>query len=80
MDKDFRTVINMGRDCLRGLGCGIKKAGRKVCSVKNAIIDEIRDDIEAVKQRDPAAKNNVEILLLYSGVHAILAYRVAQKL
>ena len=80
MDKDFRAVINMGRDCLRGLTCGIKKAGKKACEVKKAIIDEIRDDIDAVKQRDPAAMNNIEILLLYSGVHAILAYRVAHKL
>jgi serine O-acetyltransferase len=35
-----------------------------------------------VKQRDPAARSEStgEILLLYSGVHAILAYRVAHKL
>lgn len=41
---------------------------------------EIKKDIEAVKQRDPAAKSNTEILLLYSGVHAILMYRVSHKL
>lgn len=41
---------------------------------------EIVSDVEAVKQRDPAAKNGVEILLLYSGVHAIFAYRVSHKL
>ena len=41
---------------------------------------EIKDDIEAVKQRDPAARSDLEVLLLYSGVHAILAYRVAHKL
>ena len=44
------------------------------------IQNEIRDDIEAVKQRDPAARSDLEVLLLYSGVHAILAYRVAHKL
>lgn len=44
------------------------------------IKNEIRDDIDAVKQRDPAARSDLEILLLYSGVHAILAYRVAHKL
>lgn len=46
----------------------------------NAIKEEIKEDIEAVKQRDPAARGNVEILLLYSGVHAILCYRVAHRL
>ncbi len=46
----------------------------------DAIRNEIKDDIAAVRQRDPAAKSDLEILLLYSGVHAILAYRVAHKL
>lgn len=41
---------------------------------------EILTDVEAVKSRDPAATNGVEIVLLYSGVHAILAYRVSHKL
>ena len=41
---------------------------------------EINEDLAAVKERDPAARSNTEILFLYSGVHAILAYRVAHKL
>ena len=45
-----------------------------------AIKDEIRRDVAAIRQRDPAATSNVEIVLLYSGLHAILAYRVAHKL
>ena len=46
----------------------------------NAIKEELITDIAAVRQRDPAARSSLEILLLYSGVHAILAYRVAHKL
>ena len=46
----------------------------------NLVFDEIREDVAAFRQRDPAAKSNVEIVLLYSGFHAILAYRVAHKL
>ena len=42
--------------------------------------DEIRDDVRSVLERDPAAKNGVEVVLLYSGVHALVAYRVAHKL
>jgi serine O-acetyltransferase len=49
---------------------------RALCAIKN----EIRDNIEAIKQRDPAAKSDVEVLLLYSGLHATLAYRVSHKL
>lgn len=48
--------------------------------VLGSIRDEIREDVEAVRERDPAARSDVEVLLLYSGVHAILAYRVAHKL
>ena len=32
------------------------------------------------KDRDPAARSKAEILLLYSGVHAIMSHRVAHKL
>ncbi len=45
-----------------------------------ALIKEIKYDVKAVRERDPAAKGTVEVLLLYSGVHAILAYRVSHKL
>ena len=31
----------------------------------------------SIKQRDPAARNSFEILLLYPGVHAVIWYRVA---
>ena len=41
---------------------------------------EIKQDVGAIKARDPAAKSDVEVLLLYSGLHAVLAYRVAHKL
>ena len=52
----------------------------KVSSELRAIVHEIRTDIDAVRQRDPAAKSDIEVLLLYSGVHALLAYRVSHKL
>ncbi len=59
---------------------GVKIGADKVRALSDAIAAEIRDDIAAVRQRDPAAKSDLEVLLLYSGVHAILAYRVAHKL
>ena len=52
----------------------------KARATRDAVRDEIREDVDAVRQRDPAARSDAEILLLYSGVHAILAYRVAHKL
>lgn len=59
----------------------IEKA--KSVSVKKtllAIKKEIKDNIDAIRQRDPAATSDIEVLLLYSGLHATLAYRVAHKL
>lgn len=58
----------------------LKALPKKIKDGIEAIKSEVRDDIDAVRQRDPAAKSDVEILFLYSGVHAILAYRVAHKL
>lgn len=40
-------------------------------------ITHFKADIESVKQRDPAAKNTLEIILTYSGLHAVAAYRIS---
>ncbi len=37
----------------------------------------IRYDIKAIKERDPAARSGLEVFFLYSGFHAVLYYRVA---
>lgn len=37
----------------------------------------LREFIRSIKERDPAAKNAAQILLLYSGVHALIHYRIA---
>lgn len=34
------------------------------------------DEIKATRERDPAAKSTLEILLLYTGLHAVMAHRV----
>ena len=43
---------------------------------------ELRQDVRAAQDRDPAARGlaRVEILLTYGGVHALLAHRVAHVL
>ncbi|MCY4187783.1 MAG: serine O-acetyltransferase [Bryobacterales bacterium] len=40
----------------------------------------IREQIQTVFKHDPAAKNAVEVLLCYPGVHAILLHRFAHRL
>lgn len=40
----------------------------------------MKREIEAVFERDPAARNIVEVILTYSGLHAIFFYRLAHFL
>lgn len=47
--------------------------------VKKAVA-AVKGDVSAVRERDPAARSDTEVLLLYSGVHALLAHRVAHRL
>ncbi len=44
------------------------------------VANEISGDVDAICQRDPAVKSRAEAALLYSGFHALLAYRVSHKL
>lgn len=41
------------------------------------LIESVKSDIDSVKKRDPAARSTIEILLTYSGLHAIIMYRAA---
>jgi serine O-acetyltransferase len=43
----------------------------------NIMFEELKNDIRVVKDRDPAAKNTLEIILCYSGLHAIWCHRLA---
>ena len=45
-----------------------------------SFIARLREDIENVRQHDPAARGAVEIALNYSGMHAIWVHRLTHKL
>lgn len=40
----------------------------------------IRDEIESIKRRDPAARSSLEIVLAYPGFHAVQSHRLAHRL
>lgn len=40
----------------------------------------IRDDVQCVLERDPAARNALEVLTSYAGLHAIWLHRIAHRL
>ena len=41
---------------------------------------ELRRDIQAVRDRDPAARSTLEVLLCYPGVHALACHRFAHAI
>ena len=57
----------------------VKKAKRAKASASR-FVASVKDDVAAVRERDPAAKSDMEVLLLYSGVHALIAHRIAHDL
>ena len=40
----------------------------------------IKEDIQAVLRQDPAARNALEVILTYPGLHAVWGYRIAHFL
>ena len=55
----------------------------RVSHIKTAVSNAaalVREDVQAVRDRDPAATSCAEVLLLYPGVHALIGYRLAHKL
>lgn len=40
----------------------------------------IKQEIKTIKEKDPAAKSTLEIVLLYQGFHALILHRLAHKL
>ncbi len=41
------------------------------------MFEKIKEDIRMVKEKDPAARTSLEILLAYSGLHAVIFHRIA---
>jgi len=60
------------------------KFGQDTVSRSRGILQEmlalLREDIETVFAKDPAAKSTLEVLFLYPGLHAIWMHRVAHLL
>ncbi|MCD7727185.1 MAG: serine O-acetyltransferase [Ruminococcus sp.] len=46
----------------------------------NKIVRLVQEEVQSVKEKDPAAKTTLEILVNYSGLHAVLFHRVAHWL
>lgn len=56
-------------------------ANKKNASYKGMPIRKVMaEDLETALREDPAARNRLEVALLYPGVHAVWAYRLAHNM
>ena len=44
------------------------------------MLAHIKQDLQAVFDRDPAATSKLEVIITYAGFHALLAYRISHRL
>lgn len=44
------------------------------------VFSQIKEDIQTIYDKDPAAENILEVLLCYPGLHALILHRIAHKL
>ena len=44
------------------------------------MLKELREEVALIRERDPAARSSLEVILTYSGLHALMAYRFSHKL
>ncbi|MBE6553913.1 MAG: serine O-acetyltransferase [Ruminococcaceae bacterium] len=58
----------------------IHSTERGIAQAIHNVETELRATVATVKERDPAARSTAEVLLLYSGVHAIMAHRLSHSL
>ena len=57
-----------------------RRADREVNIVVKMLMKNLRDEIDAIMARDPAARSRLEVVLCYPGFHALLYYRAAHWL
>lgn len=74
--KKQENINNERKDLLKRAADYAKRVQRGAKCLAKAI----KEDVAAVRERDPAARSNAEVLLLYSGVHALIAHRIAHGL
>ncbi|NTV38096.1 MAG: hypothetical protein HGA82_02785, partial [Anaerolineales bacterium] len=73
----LRLPRNSDNDALHGRFRG---ARCQFFESESLMFRTIREDIQSVLDRDPAARNVLEVLLCYPGLHAIWAHRLSHRL
>lgn len=53
------------------------RGSEEYTTVDDGVFKHLREEIEGIMARDPAARSRVEVALCYPGLHAILLHRIA---
>ena len=69
MPEFFYEIINFVQIILANVMRLIKK-----------VFSQIKEDIQTIYEKDPAAENILEVLFCYPGLHALILHRIAHKL
>lgn len=80
--SDFRNEFSREK-CKENVNKTVKYIVDKADILKNGAeraYKSVKDDIKAIRDRDPAATSDLQVLFLYSGLHATMAHRVAHAL
>jgi serine O-acetyltransferase len=64
----------------KGMAAKLDDSLTRVVRATKKTVKAVKEDVKATRERDPAAKSDLEVLLLYPGVHALLAHRLAHSL
>ena len=84
MDAEIKNKLKkITADALKCTAAGVVEGAKGAVRVGKGVkklVGDVREDVAAVRERDPAARSELEVLLLYSGVHALAAHRVAHEL
>ncbi|MBO5648637.1 MAG: serine O-acetyltransferase [Clostridia bacterium] len=82
IDTSFTGLADEVRDTLRWAGAQLAHRAQHVPAAKALLsaAKDIREEVRVVRERDPAATSDLEVLLLYSGLHAVLAHKISHKL
>lgn len=80
MDAQDKKKIKKAADSASRAARSAADKVRRGAKAAQKLASQIKEDVEAVRERDPAARSDAEVLLLYSGVHALIAHRIAHGL
>ena len=88
--KELKSISCRARK-LKDTVCCSDCSFEKIAEIASAEVEKLKDgvkeayenvktDVKAIRDRDPAATSDLEVILLYSGFHATVAHRVAHAL